>query len=132
MLQKIRLRKLMRQLLLLILPFALFSCTSATVQHKIESGNWFAVGEYDASNGFVQKSENKLNRMSATYGENKVDYDAYLAGYEEALLIYCEPENAFLLGVTGKPYHNICDRFPRGWIFYQDWLSGRESQAGSM
>ncbi|WP_022940056.1 DUF2799 domain-containing protein [Psychromonas hadalis] len=114
------------------LSLALFSCTSTTVQNEIKTGNWFAVGEYDAGNGFIEKSEKNLQKMSARFSEKKVNYGAYLAGYEQALLFYCEPKNAYILGAKGLTYRNICDRYPRGWAFYQDWISGRQSRAASM
>ena len=121
-----------RLLLLVALASSLFACTSVTVQNEIKANNWFAIGEYDASHGYIEKSKNELQKMSQQFSGSNADYGAYLAGYEQSLLIYCEPQNAYILGVKGLPYHNICDRFPQGWAFYQDWISGRKSQAGSM
>ena len=125
-----------RFLIIMGLAITLFSCTSIQVKNDIKNhitnNNWFAIGEYDASNGYIEKSKKALTKMSLDVLDAKVNYSAYLAGYEQSLVIYCEPANAYILGVKGLPYHNVCDRYARGWAFYQDWLSGRKSQAGSM
>jgi len=115
-----------------MLSISLNACTSLKQENEIKAGNWFALGKYDASQGYIEKSKNKLKKMSDENLSSEINYGAYLAGYEEALLIYCEPQNAYILGVTGQPYHNICDRYPRGWAFYEDWINGRNSRAGSM
>ncbi len=123
---------MLRLFISLFLFYTLFACSSATLDSEIEANNWFAIGNYDASHGYSEKNKKKLQKMSDKFAGSEANYGAYLAGYEEALLVYCEPQNAYLLGVTGKPYHNVCDRYPRGWAFHQDWISGRKSRAGSI
>ena len=119
-----------RFILIAISASSLLACTSATVKNEVKANNWFSIGEYDASHGYIEKSKNDLQKMSQKISHSSADYGAYLAGYEQSLDIYCEPKNAYILGVKGLPYHNVCDRYPRGWAFYQDWISGRKISSG--
>lgn len=123
---------MLRILLMLLLPFALFACTTTEIQDQVKAKNWFAVGKYDASHGFIEKSEKNLQKLSDKFADKSINYAEYLKGYKQALDSYCDIENAYILGVQGMTYRNICDRYPHGWAFYQDWISGRNSRAASM
>ncbi|WP_028862609.1 DUF2799 domain-containing protein [Psychromonas aquimarina] len=121
-----------KNILLLIFSVSLFACTSAQIQHAVNSDNWQAVGQYDGENGLHEKSLSELQKLSVEFARGAVDYAAYQAGYEQALQLYCQPKNAFIYGVKRQSYPYACDRYPHGWAFYQDWLSGRHSRAGSI
>lgn len=114
--------------IIFIFTLLLSACTSHQVRQQIQQGDWFAVGESDASNGYIEESKAHLEKTNDKYNEEKLDYDAYLAGYEKALSVYCEPQNAYTLALLGQPYYRICDRYPHGWTFYQDWWNTKNAR----
>ncbi len=102
------------------------------VQHAISSNNWQAVGQYDGENGLNEKTLSALQKLSDKFASGTVDYESYQGSYEKALSLYCQPNNAYIYGVKRQPYPYACNRYSHGWAFYQDWLSGRHSQAASI
>jgi hypothetical protein len=116
---------------ILCLSVFLFSCSSipTETQSDIESNNWQAVGEYDGSNGLLEKSEVDLQALSDQFNGGNVSYSAYQSSYLAAVTIYCEPKNANMLGMLGKPYLGVCERFPNGVFFRQDWLNAKTSNS---
>ena len=112
-----------------ILSIGLFSCTSSKMKQEITVGNWFAVGEFDGNAGFIKKSEASLQKLNSKYSEKELNYTAYLDGYEQAIQLYCQPKNGYVVGAQGLPYRNVCSKLPSGNEFYQEWLRGRASKA---
>lgn len=115
--------------LILFLSIFLFACTTTPleVQNEVESGDWGKIGTYDGSNGYIEKTLSDLQELSKKYDGKKVDLALYQSSYLAAVTIYCKSDNATKIGLLGEPYRHVCDRFPNGQFFYQDWLSAKES-----
>ena len=115
--------------MIVILPFTLFlfacSMLPSESQNYIQVGNWQALGNFEGSEGLPEKSQQKLQALSDEYGSGAVAYEQYQESYLAAVTVYCEPNNARMLGKLGKPYLHVCERFPNGLFFYQDWLSAK-------
>lgn len=122
----------MNKFLFVFSMLLLSACTSKQVIQSVSNNDWKALGNYDGSNGFIEKSEQALNKLNQEYGSEALDLTAYLTSYQLALDEYCKPNNAYILGVMGKPYFGVCEQYPNGWSFREDWVSGRHSQAGSL
>lgn len=122
------------RLCIISLSFLLSACTMPQVIESVKANNWQDLGTFDGENGFIKRTPKQLKALSTQYADADADADskAYSLSYEEALKEYCQPRNAYILGVVGKPYHGVCQKFQHGWSFYQDWVSGRHSQAGSL
>ena len=115
-----------------MLATQLFACTSTQVKRNIIENNWQALGEYHGTNGMTEHSLHKLQVLSDKYDNGEVDYPTYQRSNEKAIIIYCQPENAFALGGSGKQYSGACDRFPHGYQFKRDWELGEELKAVGM
>ena len=123
---------MLRPLLIVLLSIALLACTSKQVKNEISASNWQAVGEYHGTIGLKEYSLAQLQVLSDKYGNGEVDYPLYLQSYEKGLIIYCQPEHAIQLGAEGKGYDGVCDRFPHGDIFRQDWKITKEMKEVGM
>lgn len=110
-----------KKILIAVSAIALFACTSPQEQKSLANNDWQALGGYHGQNGMIEFSSPKLQKLSDRYGNGQVDYPSYQQGYDEALIIYCQPENAIKLGGSRKTYLGVCDRFPHGNQFRRDW-----------
>lgn len=123
---------MLKTYLILPLTVLLFSCSTLTPESQafIETSNWQAIGDLDGSEGIPEQSQSNLQALSDEFGGGKVDYKQYQDSYLKAVTVYCKPTNASMLGIRGKPYFHVCDRFPNGIFFYQDWrsASGKHSK----
>ena len=112
---------MLKILFMILLAINLFACTSAQEKRNIVENNWQELGEYHGKNGMIEHSLPSLQSLRDKYGNGEVDYPTYQQSYEKALIIYCQPNNAFKLGGSGKTYYGVCDRFPHGNQFRRDW-----------
>lgn len=120
---------MLKNFIILSLSLLLISCvsTSNETQDFVAANDWSAIGNIDGSEGTPEKSEMQLQAFSDKYKGEKVDYKQYQDSYLAAVTVYCEPNNARMLAVLGKPYYHACDRFPNGVFFYQDWINATRS-----
>ena len=123
---------MLKHLFLLLLLINLFSCTYSQVKNIVTEDNWLALGEYQGEKGGIEHTLNELQALSDKYSNGEVDYSAYQQGYEKALIIYCQPQNAFQLGISGKHYNGVCERFPHGNEFRGDWEMAEKAKSGGM
>lgn len=107
----------------------LVGCASQPTPLSSAQGDWFDYGQARAEKGYLQQSEKQLAKLDQGNYLNQELYTAYTMGYENGRESYCG-QNAYMLGVTGKPYLGICDQLDP--FFNQDYISGRNSTAGSM
>ncbi len=71
------------------------------------NGDWFAIGATDARYGHTSDRLAEHRQACSKYGLG-VDPQAYAAGYQEGLMAYCTPRQAFALGHDGHAYPNQC------------------------
>ncbi|WP_017930197.1 DUF2799 domain-containing protein [Robiginitomaculum antarcticum] len=110
---------------LLLLP----ACASIS-ESECAAGNWQDLGYRDGLNGV---SRSQIAEYSTTCSEYGLDTDsrAYERGYERGLALYCVPEKAYDMGVSGMAYTGICAGTLTGDDFRIAYEDGRvQYQAG--
>lgn len=107
----------------------LAGCASQPTPVSSVESDWYDFGQSRGEKGYFQQSEKQLAKLDQDNYLNQDLYSAYVAGYEDGRRSYCG-QNAYMLGVTGKPYLGVCDQLDP--FFRQDYMSGRNSTAGSM
>lgn len=118
----------MRYILILGLVL-LVGCASQPTPLSSAQGEWFDYGEVRGGKGYHPQSKRQLAKLDQHRYLNQELYAAYTMGYEQGRQSYCE-QNAYMLGVKGRPYRGVCDQINP--FFKQDYQSGRNSRAGSM
>ena len=90
----------------LISSGGLSGCASIS-EEKCQAGNWQELGYRDGSNGVKRGKASKIADTCAKYGID-MNFDAYLAGFNQGLPSYCTYERGFALGENGSSYNQIC------------------------
>jgi hypothetical protein len=70
-------------------------------------GDWHGLGIQDGLAGEPGGRLSDHAKACHEYGIT-IQHDAYLAGREQGLRDYCRLENAFMVGLNGRPYHHVC------------------------
>ncbi|NVD07611.1 DUF2799 domain-containing protein [Vibrio sp. JPW-9-11-11] len=118
----------MKSVMALVL-LLLAGCSGQPLPMSNLEQDWYEFGQQRAENGWLKQSSSTLAKRDSAGLLTPQLYLAYENGYANGQLAYCA-QSAYMLGVTGKPYHGICDK--QDPFFYQDYISGRHSTAGSM
>ncbi|WP_038175266.1 MULTISPECIES: DUF2799 domain-containing protein [Vibrio] len=113
---------------LLLMTLLLAGCSTQPPPMSNAAQDWIDYGQLRAENGWLKQSQSKLTKLDSDGYLTPELYMAYENGYEQGRATYCA-QNAYMLGVTGKPYQGICDKLDP--FFQQDYMSGRSSTAGS-
>jgi hypothetical protein len=70
-------------------------------------GDWASLGINDGRTGEPSSRLDEHQKACMEYGI-AVNQEAYLTGREQGLQDYCQLDNAFQIGLSGKPYHHVC------------------------
>ena len=70
-------------------------------------GDWASLGLTDGRAGEPSSRIDEHQKACREYGI-ALDEEAYLAGREQGLQAYCQLDNAFQIGLSGKPYQHVC------------------------
>ncbi|OGS77034.1 MAG: hypothetical protein A2Z94_01700 [Gallionellales bacterium GWA2_55_18] len=86
---------------------ALLSACSTLNEQECRSADWHQLGIKDGQQG---EPANLLDehKESCTRYNVRPDESRYLAGREAGLKQYCQPGNAFRLGMNGEAYKGVC------------------------
>lgn len=98
-------RVLRLALLSLSLPY-LHGCATLS-EGQCYTGDWFGIGNVDARSGYTSDRLNQHNEACGEFGIS-LDPDEYYAGYQEGLIAFCVPAEAFALGRRGASYYGQC------------------------
>jgi hypothetical protein len=97
-----------------VLRFALLSLSLSALQGcatlsegQCYTGDWFGIGNVDARTGYTSDRLSQHNEACAEFGIS-LEPDAYYAGYQEGLIAFCVPSEAFALGRRGASYYGQC------------------------
>lgn len=116
----------MRQLTAIIGVMALVivgGCASLSESQCIAS-DWQTVGHRDGMSG--RDHSQLLKHQNACVKHGVVpDRDAYLAGWNEGVAQYCQPQNGFAAGEGGSGYNNVCPEHMHD-AFYAAYQNGRQ------
>jgi hypothetical protein len=74
---------------------------------QCQVADWKALGYKDGAEG--RAPERFVSRQQACVGAGYgADQEAYMAGRAEGLWAWCQPEQAFRLGLNGTSYNGVC------------------------
>jgi ribosome modulation factor len=76
-------------------------------KHQCLVGDWQTVGYQDGLNG-VQSTALLRHQNTCLKYDVTPDRDAYLLGWRDGVLRYCQPDHAFDVGSRGARYGNVC------------------------
>ncbi len=119
----------MNKVIITAFIFLLAGCSALPIPQSGSVTDWKAYGEQRGQKGLLKQTESRLAKQDKTGTFNRALYAAYLEGYQQGRLIYCE-QNPYMLGVVGKPYYGVCDDLNP--FYYQDYMSGRSATAGRL
>ncbi len=85
---------------------ALGGCAGMSAEECALS-DWRAVGYEDGSLGYTADRLGDHRRACAEHGYTP-DFEAYRAGREEGLRLYCQPSRGFSIGSNGGRYQGVC------------------------
>ncbi|HAS6349287.1 DUF2799 domain-containing protein [Vibrio sp. IRLE0018] len=107
----------------------LVGCVQTPLPQSEQVSDWHRFGEETALDGKLALSEARLLKLAQPRELSTSLLTSYQMGYQEGKQQYCQ-QNAYLLGVIGKPYYGICDDVDP--FFKQDYVSGQMSTAGGL
>lgn len=104
---------------IIALAFLVSSCASIT-QDECRAGDWETIGKRDAVEGHAPSRLEEHAKVCANF-RIVPEEDAYMAGWDEGILIYCTPVNGFNVGRANSGYHGLCPAEVAG-----SFLEGRQ------
>jgi len=91
---------------LLVLGMFLAGCATMS-EDECRSANWEQTGYRDGARGVPETRMGSRAEACAEFSV-ELDRDAYMAGYERGLVLYCRPENAVRVAFDGGSYSGVC------------------------
>ena len=91
---------------LVLLLIGLGGCASMSEEECVMS-DWHTIGFEDGSQGYTGERLGDHRRACAEHGIAP-DFQAYQAGRDEGLGLYCQPSRGFNLGASGGQYRGVC------------------------
>ncbi|NBN65609.1 DUF2799 domain-containing protein [Microvirga tunisiensis] len=89
-----------------LLALALAGCETVS-KEQCQAGDWVALGRADGSVGHPAARIENIMKDCGRHGITP-DPQAYYAGWQEGVQIYCTPMNGYNLGRNGTTKSNIC------------------------
>jgi hypothetical protein len=74
---------------------------------ECQTSDWHAIGFEDGSRGYSPDHLSSHRKDCAKHGVTP-DFQAYRAGHEEGLSLFCQPSRGFSLGANGGSYNGVC------------------------
>jgi hypothetical protein len=97
---------------------------STVSENQCVAGDWRTLGYSDGSYGY--RSNRLLQHQDACVRHGIIpDRFEYMAGWEQGVREYCEPNNGFSAGTQGYSYENVCPAELRS-EFLKAYNDGRE------
>ena len=105
----------------------LVGCSSSQVESYSEAQDWTGLAQYDVEMGHYERSDSALSQLGAV---DSTQQKAYREAYATHVETYCDPKNAFRVGLLGKPKNYVCiDGTARGNTYEKNWETGREGNS---
>ena len=104
------------------LAMTLPGCATLSESQCLAS-DWQTVGYRDGMSG-IQSSQLLKHQHACVKHGIVPDRNAYLAGWEEGVAQYCQPNNGFNAGERGTSYSNVCPDNLKD-SFYEAYQDGR-------
>ena len=74
---------------------------------ECRTANWQAIGYEDGAEGQNLDAFGDRRKACAKHGVAP-NFEAYLAGRDDGLTIFCRPQNGYRLGARGRRYTGVC------------------------
>ena len=87
-------------------------------------GDWYEVGVQDGAAGYAPDRLAQHREACAEY-RIRPDREAYQAGWDDGIGIYCTPERGYQEGRRGASYGQVCPP-PLEWAFLQGYRNGQQ------
>lgn len=97
----------MRLRFLLLLPLLLLAGCASLSEGDCRSASWEDIGYRDGAKGSGPDRAQDHASACVEYGIS-VDREAWKTGYERGLDVYCTPENAVEVALSGGNYGGVC------------------------
>ncbi|WPC73593.1 DUF2799 domain-containing protein [Vibrio porteresiae] len=78
----------------------------------------YSMGYQDGIRGREERSYQQLTSLGAG---GQSDYDR---GYSQGVAVYCNPNAAYQIGLSGQMYEGVCDHMKNGQKFRMEWQRG--------
>lgn len=92
----------------LFLPaLGLLAACATLDETQCRAGTWYEIGQTDGANGQLISHLSKHAEACAQYGIAP-DQSAWLRGRADGLPLYCTPERAYSIGLSGKRLSPVC------------------------
>lgn len=111
----------MKVLTTLLLSFTLFACAATVPADSTQDSDWEHYGFDRGARGWNQESQEQLSRAIESKQIKDTNFQAYLQGYRQGIMEYCE-QDAYQLGMKGEIYTGVCDGI--NGDFKYDYLRG--------
>ena len=96
-----------RQIGLAVLVIVGVSGCATMSQEECLVSDWQSVGYEDGTRGASVGTISKYRKTCAKHGVSP-DLQAYRQGYEEGVVVYCQPARGFNEGSRGRSYSGVC------------------------
>ncbi|WP_319558315.1 DUF2799 domain-containing protein [Thiomicrorhabdus sp.] len=90
-----------------LLGASILSGCATLSEEECRVANWYEVGYSDAANGYSSQRIADHREACAPVGV-RVDFNAYLSGYQQGLQSYCTRQTGFKLGKNGSAFPSQC------------------------
>jgi len=97
----------MRYRFLLVMPLLLLAGCASLSESDCRSASWEDIGYRDGAKGSGPDRAQDHASACVEYGVS-VDREAWKTGYERGLDVYCTPENAVEIALSGGNYSGVC------------------------
>lgn len=87
-------------------------------------GDWYEIGVQDGAAGYAPDRLAQHREACAEY-RIRPDREAYQAGWDDGIGIYCTPERGYQEGRRGASYGQVCPP-PLEWAFLQGYRNGQQ------
>ncbi len=96
-----------RYYLMMLFCLSFTACTTLSKEECLQS-DWYGIGQRDGAAGI--QGQSRLSNYQQTCEQHNIAFDSaqYLAGVELGLQTYCNKDQGFSLGSSGKAYDGIC------------------------
>lgn len=109
-------------------PLLLAACAGLdSTASLVEDNNWIQLGQQDGLRGVPQRSPKEINALAAKYDASKISYNNYEEGYLAGIDRYCNPSQAYQIGLDGNQYFGVCESHVDGQRFRMEWRRGYDN-----
>lgn len=109
-----------------VVVIGLASCATMN-ESECRYADWEDIGQRDAQAGRVRQYFSEHASACSEHGIS-ADKSAYRQGWEQGIVLFCTPENAWQRGIGGQGYNNSCPQLSAA-AFRQAYTLGRDLYA---